>query len=86
LRERVRVRMGTDPQPSSAGIVVDSQSVKSTGVGGEQRGDQNRRMSKDYERLTETSEAFILRGNESADGEAVGTPMRLFGQFLHALG
>ncbi len=34
LRKRVRVRMGRDPQPSSAGI-VDSQSVKSTGVGGE---------------------------------------------------
>ena len=37
LRERVRVRMGRDPQPSAGGI-VDSQSVKSTGVGGEQRG------------------------------------------------
>ena len=37
LRLRVRVRIGRDPQPS-AGIVVDSQSVKTTGVGGEQRG------------------------------------------------
>jgi putative transposase len=34
---RQRVRIGRDPQPS-AGIVVESQSVKTTGVGGEQRG------------------------------------------------
>jgi len=36
LRKRVRVRMDRDPEPSAS--VVDSQSVKTTGVGGDQRG------------------------------------------------
>ena len=36
LLERLRVRLKRDPQPSAG--VVDSQSVKSTAVGAEERG------------------------------------------------
>jgi putative transposase len=36
LRERVRVRLKRNPRPSAA--IVDSQSVKTTGVGGKERG------------------------------------------------
>ena len=36
LRRRVRVRLKRDPQPSAA--IADSQSIKTTGVGGKERG------------------------------------------------
>jgi putative transposase len=36
LRERLRVRLGRDPHPSAA--IVDSQTAKTTGVGGKERG------------------------------------------------
>jgi putative transposase len=51
LRKRLRVRMKRDPQPS-AGVVVDSQSVKkSTGVvGGEARGYEGGKKVKDRKR------------------------------------
>ena len=45
LRERVRVRLKSNPQPSAA--IVDSQSVKTTGVGGGSAVTMAPRWSKD---------------------------------------
>src|SRR5215218_8180041 len=79
IRERLRVRLKRDPEPSAG--VVDSQSVRSTAVGGEERGfDGGKKIKGRKRHILVDTEGFVLKAKVHSakvmDYEGIKTLLR----------
>jgi transposase len=73
LRERLRCRLGRDPNPSAG--IVDSQSARTSGVGGQERGFDPAKMVEGRKRhLLVDTEGLVLK---ALPYTAPGSPMRM---------